>query len=66
MTKLDVLQKALIDKNPIEFIDKRGSYCKGTVVRVTWDDYEDICSVKNEDGRVTTLPVNNISINTEK
>ena len=62
MTKLAILQNALTHNQPIEFLDNRGSHYAGTVIRITWDDYEDICSFKDEKGKVTTLPINNMSM----
>ena len=42
---INILQEAL-NANQLIGFSRNGTYQECTIARVTWDDYEDICSMK--------------------
>ena len=53
---INILQEAS-DTNQLIGFSRNGTYQECIVTRVTWDDYEDICSMKTIGNRHITVPV---------
>ena len=53
---INILQEASSTNQLIGF-SRNGTYRECIVTRVTWDDYEDICSMKTVGNKHITVPV---------
>ena len=53
---INILQEAL-NANQLIGFSRNGTYQECTITRVTWDDYEDICSMKTVGNKHITVPV---------
>tara|TARA_B100000809_G_scaffold252562_1_gene287417 strand:- start:15519 stop:15728 length:210 start_codon:yes stop_codon:yes gene_type:complete len=53
---INILQEAS-DTNQLIGFSRNGMYQECIVTRITWDDYEDICSMKTVGNKHITVPV---------
>ena len=53
---INILQK-VSNANQLIGFSRNGTYQECIVTRVTWDDYEDICSMKTIGNKHITVPV---------
>ena len=62
MADLKVLMKALHERRYIHFMDSSGMERSGIVCRITWDDMEDICTIKTSTNDHITIPIEKLHV----
>ena len=53
---INILQK-VSNANQLIGFSRYGTYQECIVTKVTWDDYEDVCSMKTIENKYITVPV---------